>query len=75
MRGGVLTGTQARPREMRERGDWGNRANPGFGSLVAFAEWGKQLLADAQLADDVAVAVGVVELEIVEQTAALGHQH
>src|ERR1700679_1897205 len=33
------------------------------------------LLADAQLADDFAIAVGVVLLQVIEQAAALAHQH
>src|ERR1700761_2042076 len=34
-----------------------------------------RLLADAQLADDVPVAVRIVRLEIIEQAAALAYQH
>lgn len=33
------------------------------------------LLADAQLTDHIPVAVGIIRLEIVQQTAALTHQH
>lgn len=33
------------------------------------------LLADAQFSDDVAVAVRIVRLEVVEQAAALAYQH
>ena len=33
------------------------------------------LLADAQLTDDVPIAIGVVRLEVVKQAAALAHQH
>ena len=36
---------------------------------------GSRLFADAKLTDDVPVAVGVVCLEIVQQTAAFAHQH
>lgn len=33
------------------------------------------LLADTQLTDDIPVAVRIIRLEIVQQTAALTHQH
>ena len=33
------------------------------------------LLADTKLTDDIPVAIGVIRLEIIEQAAALAHEH
>ena len=45
------------------------RFRSNVGSKVAF-----RLLADSELADDIAVAVGIVGLQVVQQTAALADQ-
>src|SRR6185437_11471893 len=51
------------------------RPRPSFGLGASGSRWLSDLLADTELPDHLTVAIGIMYLQVVQQAAALAHEH